>query len=157
MENTMNQLVWSAFHIGFRSLFIALGIVGLIKSDLTVATKMLVLSGFGLVIYLLIALLGGLPHFYRLLGFVLAYQRENHIAITDVLRALESIGQHAGVSITKTEYSDPLDAYDLAESAHSDNLGVLMALYLVPTAVIGIVLLNIWPDILVFGYTMRGK
>jgi hypothetical protein len=157
MENTMNQLVWSAFHIGFRSIFIALGIVGLMKSDLTVATKMLILSGFGLGSYLLIALLGGLPHLYRLLGFVVAYQRETHIATTDALRAMESISQHAGATITKTEYVDPIRDYDLPENSSSDNLGVLMALYAVPTVVITLVLLSIWPDILVFGYSMRGK
>lgn len=52
----MNQLVWSVLHIGFRALFIALGIVGLIKSDLAIADTMLILSGLGLVCYLSIGL-----------------------------------------------------------------------------------------------------
>lgn len=153
----MSQLAWSAFHIGFRSLFIAIGIVGLLKSDLAVASKMLILSGFGLVSYLLIAILGTLPHFHRLLGFVVAYQRESHVAITDVLRALESIGQHAGVTITRADYSDPIRAYDLPENTPSDNLGLLLVLYAVPTIVITLVLLGSWTDILMFAYSIRGK
>lgn len=79
------------------------------------------------------------------------------MATSDVLGALESIGRHVGVAITKMERSDSIRAYELPESAPSDNLGVLAALYSVPTVVIALVLLSIWPDVQLFGDFMRGK